>query len=292
METRKKRFGDRYDGRQLRTVDTMYKMAPYIMRSKYDATNYYTDTVEITEIKQFLKKKRAEGYPGMGMLHVLLASYVRAVSQKPELNRFIAGQKIYARYEVDIVMMVKQKMTEKASETSVKIRLDRKDTISDIYRKVNTVIDKVKDEQSQSGAFDIADVLVKLPRFLNRFVFWTMRTLDYYGLLPKFLIDESLFHGSVFLTDLGSLGIQPVAHHIYDFGNIPFFVSFGAKRRVNELQLDGTVQEKCYVDYILSIDDRITDGFYCAQIIKRFKSFVRNPAQLDVAPESIVEDVD
>ena len=75
--------GDRHDGRLLRTVDPMYKIAPFIMRTKNDANNAYFDTVEISEIERFIKKKRAEGYPGLGMLHVFIASYVRVVSQKP-----------------------------------------------------------------------------------------------------------------------------------------------------------------------------------------------------------------
>jgi pyruvate/2-oxoglutarate dehydrogenase complex dihydrolipoamide acyltransferase (E2) component len=292
MEKRKRRFGDRYDGRLLRTVDPMYKIAPFIMRHPNQANNAYADTVEITEVERFLKKKRAEGFPGMGMLHVFVASYVRVVSQKPELNRFISGQKIFARHHIDIIMMVKKEMSTKSGETSVKVRLDAHDTISDIYMKINAEIAKIKEKTEESATDDIAGLLCKFPRFVNRLVFWALRVMDYHNCMPKSLLDDSLFHGSMFVTDLGSLGIQPVAHHLYNMGNIPLFLAFGAKRRANELQSDGSVVEKRYVDYILTLDDRISDGFYFAQVFKYFKSFIRHPAQLDVPPETIVEDID
>lgn len=292
MEKRKKRFGDRYDGRLLRSVDPMYKIAPFIMREKNDANNAYADTVEITEVERFLKKKRAEGYPGMGMLHVFVASYVRVVSQKPELNRFISGQRLFARHHIDIIMMVKKEMSTKSGETSIKVRLDPRDTISDIYNKINAEIAKIKDKTDESATDDIAGLLCKFPRFINRIIFWALRFMDYHNFMPKSLIDDSMFHGSMLVTDLGSLGIQPVAHHLYNFGNIPLFLAFGAKKRVRELQLDGTVAEKRYLDYILVIDDRISDGFYFAQVFKYFKSFIRHPAQLDVPPEFVVEDVE
>lgn len=292
MEKRKRRFGDRHDGRVLRTVDAMYKVAPFIMKTKNDANNAYADTVEITEIERFLKKKRTEGFPGMGMLHVFVASYVRVVSQKPELNRFVSGQKLFARHNIEIIMMVKKEMSVNSGETSVKVIFDPHDTISDIYRKINVEVSKIKDKTDTSDTDDIAEVIAKLPRFIKRMVFWFLEFMDYYGILPNSLLESSLFHGSMFVTDLGSLGIQPVAHHLYNFGNIPLFLAFGAKKRVSELQSDGTVADKRYVDYILTIDDRISDGFYFAQVFKYFKSFIRHPQQLDVPAETIVEDVD
>lgn len=292
MNKRKRRIGDRSDGRLLRSIDPMYKIAPYIMKTKNDANNAYADNVEISEVEKFLRRKRAEGYPGMGMLHVFVASYLRVVSQKPELNRFVSGQKLFARHNIEVVMMVKKEMSTTSGETSIKVILDRRDTISEIYHKINKEVEKIKSNSGLSDTDDISNLLARFPRFMLRLIFAAFRSLDYYGILPKSLVDSSLFHGSMFVTDLGSLGIQPVTHHLYNFGNIPLFLAFGAKRRVNELNSDGTVAEKRYIDYILTIDDRISDGFYFAQVCKYLKSFMRHPQQLDFPPETVVEDVD
>jgi hypothetical protein len=289
---RKRRFGDRKDGRLLRTLDPLYKFAPFIMKLKNDANNSFADSIEITEVERFIKKKRAEGYPGLGMLHIFLASYVRVISQKPALNRFISGQRIYARNYIEIVMMVKKAMSVEAGETAIKVKLDPRDTVTDIYKKVNIEIEKIKDGKEETGTDTTAALLMKIPRIFLKFCVSFLNMLDYFGKLPMSLIDVSPFHGSLIVTDLGSIGIPPVYHHLYNFGNIPLFLAFGAKRHVNELQLDGTVVTKKYVDYTLVLDERISDGFFFAQVFKYFKSFIRHPGQLDVPPDQVIEDVD
>ena len=286
-----RRFGDRRDGRLLRSLDPFYKFAPFIMKQKNDANNSFADSIEITEVERFLKKKRAEGYPGMGMLHVFLASYVRVVSQKPALNRFVSGQRIYARNCIEIVLIVKKTLSVNSGETSIKVVLDPHDTISDIYHKINAEVERIKSGED-TDTDDVAKSLMKIPRVILKFCVFILNILEYFGKLPKALVTVSPFHGSIFVTDLGSIGIPPVYHHLYNFGNIPLFLAFGAKRRAVELQSDGTAAEKKYVDYTLVLDERICDGFYFAQALKYLKSFIRHPKQLDVPPETVVEDVE
>ncbi|UOO38485.1 hypothetical protein IZU99_04330 [Oscillospiraceae bacterium CM] len=292
MEKTKKRFGDRRDGRLLRSLDPLYKFAPFIMKLKNDANNSFADSIEITEVDRFLRKKRAEGYPGMGMLHVFLSAYVRVVSQKPALNRFVAGQRIYARNCIEVVMMVKKAMSTEAGETSIKVKLDPRDTITDIYHKINAEIDKIKEGVEETNTDGVAAAMMKIPRLILKFLVFILNIFDYYGILPQMLVDASPFHGSLIVTDLGSIGIPPVYHHLYNFGNLPLFLAFGAKRRAFEMEADGKVVEKKYIDYTLVLDERISDGFYFAQVFKYFKSFIRHPQQLDVPPETVYQDVD
>ncbi len=91
---RKKRWGDRKDGRRVRTVYAMNKFMPFIMKDRADAQNYFADELDVTEADAFCKQMIADGYEGFSFLHLMLAAYVRTVSQKPALNRFISGQRI------------------------------------------------------------------------------------------------------------------------------------------------------------------------------------------------------
>ena len=93
-------------------------------------------------------------------------------------------------------------------------------------------------------------------------------------------------------SSMGSLGIPPIYHHLYDFGNLPIFLAFGAKRRENFMLPDGTVQQKKYIDFTVTTDERICDGFYFASSIKFMKRCLANPERLDEKPESVVRDVD
>ena len=125
-----------------------------------------------------------------------------------------------------------------------------------------------------------------------KFLVWLLKLLDYFGLLPRVLLELSPFHGSLFFTNLGSLGIRPVYHHLYDFGNLPVFGAFGMKRKSYEIQEDGSVLLKKYIDVKFTTDERIVDGFYYATFFKYYRRLMAHPEVLDNPPEEIVKDID
>jgi hypothetical protein len=130
-----------------------------------------------------------------------------------------------------------------------------------------------------------------IPRFVMRFAAWIINALDYYGLLPKALTDVSPFHGSLVITSLASLGIPPVYHHLYNFGNIPVFFAFGKRYNKYEITKDGTPEKVTYMDYRITCDERIADGHAYSVALRYINSLLRNPSQLDSRPEKIVDDI-
>ena len=90
----KRRFGDRYDGRKLRTIQPMLKVMPYIMEQRSDACNTFSDSVEVAKVDELVRAKVRSGKTNFSLLHIILAAYVRTVSQRPAINRFVSGQKI------------------------------------------------------------------------------------------------------------------------------------------------------------------------------------------------------
>jgi len=288
----KRRFGDRSDGRRLRSLDPLNAMVPFVMRTRNDSTNFFSDSVEITETERYLRAKRIHGYPGMGLLHLFIATYIRTASQYPSINRFISGQRIYARHNIEFVMIVKKEMRADAPETSIKVIFELTDTIYDVYRKVNEEIAKVKNGGEDTEADKLAQAFIRLPRLFLRFVVRCLEILDYFGLMPKMILDASPFHGTLVITDLGSIGLPPIYHHLYNFGNMPVFIAFGAKRKTREIRADGSVAERKYIDYKLAMDERCCDGFVFSQAFRLYKSILRKPHILDRPPETVVRDVD
>ncbi|MBQ6927825.1 MAG: hypothetical protein IJQ36_05885 [Oscillospiraceae bacterium] len=286
-----RRFGDRKEGRLLRSLPPFNRFIPYIMKNRNDATNLYSDALEISEIEHWLRDLRKSDWKGMGMLHLFLAAYVRTVSQCPAVNRFINGQKIYARNNIEVVMIVKKTMAVDAEETAIKVIFEPTDTIFDVYRKMNEKIEEIKAGDENNNTEDVAETLMKLPGFLLRFAVAVLKSLDYVGLLPQALLDASPFHGSLIITDLGSLGTLPVYHHIYNFGNLPFFLAFGSKRRAWEIDRTGQPVERKYVDYRVSMDERICDGAYLVNSMKYMKYFLSHPQELEEPPKQVKFDV-
>ena len=288
----KRRLGDRKDGRLIHSLAPFYKFMPYIMPTKNDACNQFEDCIEITDTDRWLRQKRLEGYKGLGYLHLFIAAYVRMVSMRPGINRFVAGRRIYARNNIEVVLTVRRTMSTTSNETTIKAVFAPTDTIFDVYRKMNEKIDEIKYGGEDNNTEQVAGALLKLPRFLLRFAIGCLRVMDYFGIIPQKLLDASPFHGSMIITDMGSLGIPPIVHHLYDFGNMPVFVAFGCKYHKNEVLDDGTVVRRKYIDYTVNTDERICDGFYYATTLKHLKPLLSHPEQLDKPAPVVNHDVD
>lgn len=278
------------EGRKLKTLSPMAKVSPYIMVNRNGATNQIHDTICTDTLDEYIRRKKAEGLTGFNIMHIFVAAYVRVVSQRPGINRFLRGQRVYARNGIEVVIVAKKEMRLDADDTCIKIPLSPSDTAEDVYKAFETAIEGYR--QKPAGAFDsCAKVLNYIPGLLMKFAIWFLKLLDYFGWLPRFLTRLSPFHGSLFITSMGSLGIPVIFHHLYDFGNLPIFLAFGAKYRKYEPDAAGEIHEKHYVDYSLVTDERICDGFYYASAIKLFKSILRHPEKLDQAPEHIENDI-
>ena len=287
----KQSSGDRSDGRLIHTLSGFYKAMPYIMKDKNDAQNLYEQSFEISNAEQWCKQQRQDGYQGMGMLHLFIASYIRCVSQLPGLNRFVVGRRIYARNNVEVVMALKRGQSSSSAETKIKVEFEPSDTVYDVYNKINAAVDDVKSSDEGNSAEDFADRLAKLPRFLVRFILWLISVADYFGILPKRILNKSPFHGSMIITDLGSMGVSPISRHLYNFGTIPFFISLGSRYRKNELNLNGNPVECKYVDAKFAMDERTVDAHYYASVFKLMSELIQDPSQLEVTPEIVKEDI-
>ena len=289
----KRRFGDRYEGRKLKTIDPILRLMPYIMTKRSDSQNFFTEKLDITEAEKFCREQTKAGKKNFSMLHVIIAAYIRVVSQRPAINRFVSGQKIYARNNIEVLMTIKKKMALDGEETSIKVRFEPTDTVYDVYDKFNKVVEENKGYDNDGNDMDhFVKFLNYIPGFVLKFVIWMIKTLDYHGILPKSIIDLSPMHGSMIITSMGSLGIRPIYHHIYDFGNLPVFVAYGAKQHGVKMDSEGNVKKYRYIEMKVTTDERICDGYYYASAFKMMKKLFENPSALEVPPEKVVEDID
>lgn len=292
MSTYKRRRGDRKDGRLLRTLPAFSKFMPFIMPTRNDALNYYDESFEVSVLDRRLRQLRVQGYKGIGILHFLIAAYIRCVAMLPAANRFVVGRRIYSHNDITVVMTVKRSLSVDATETTIKVHFKPTDTIFDVYNKMNEKIEEIKTSDDNNNTEDVAEALCKLPRFLLRAAIGVLRAMDYYGLLPESIVEASPFHGSLIITDLGSLRIGPVFHHIYNFGTLPVFIAFGAKHHAYELDRHGVMHDNKYIDCKMSLDERTVDGHYFAQMLQLYRYLFQHPEILEAPPTKVNRDVD
>ena len=91
---------------------------------------------------------------------------------------------------------------------------------------------------------------------------------------------------------MASLGLPPIYHHIYNFGNVPLFIAFGIKEIKHSVKADGSVEAKKIMNFTLVMDERICDGYYFASAWKYMRTLFKNPKVLDTKPEKVIEDID
>lgn len=291
MATTRRRMGDRKDGRLLRTLNPFSRFVPFIMPQRCDRLVGYEESFEVSALDRRLRKLRVDGYKGIGILHFLIACHVRSASMLPGVNRFIAGRRIYAHNDISVVMTVKHSLSVDATETTIKVHFQPTDTIFDVYRKMNEKIEEIKTAEQNNNAEELAGIFAKFPRFLLRFAISVLRVMDYYGLLPESLEEASPFHGSMVITDLGSLRIGPVYHHIYNFGTLPVFIAFGAKYHKYEITKKRELVESKYIDTKMVVDEGIVDGHYYSQLLQAYRYMFQHPEILESPPTKVVEDI-
>lgn len=288
---RKRRHGDRYDGYRVRNLDPMFTMIPYIMRSRLDSQILFEERIDITELEKFILEKRKE-IPGLSLLNVVATSLIRTISQKPRINRFTSGGKIYARSYIRFSITIKQSLSEDGDESQIMPEFQVTDTLSDVVRKIAGAINETRKFKDDGNNTDIAaNILGSLPGAVKRFFVFACRNLDKKGLMPKAINRLSPFHSSIFITQVGSLGIDSIYHHLYEFGTTSAFVAIGKKESENVTCQDGSIVTKKYVTLRFVLDERICDGFYYASAVKLLKSYLKNPEILLTPPEKIVEDI-
>lgn len=286
-------WGDRSDGRRIRSMPAISQITPYLMVHRCESNILFEDSFEITGVDRYIRQKRREGLTNFGIIHVLLAAYCRGLCKFPAMNRFVAGQKLYTHGEdIQFCLTVKKEMTVDAPDTVIKVHLSPRDTATDVYNKLQAAVEEVKGTPLDSGVDNTAGALSMIPGVVLKFVVWLIKLLDYFGMLPKFLLEISPFHASVYFTSMGSLGIQPVFHHLYNLGNMPIFCAFGCKRKELQVQEDGSIIQKKYIVCKFNVDERTVDGFYYASFFKHYKRIMAHPEILDEAPTEVLKDID
>ena len=280
-------FGFRPEGRALtKGVDPITRITPYIMTERSDAQCYCTQYADYEAINRYIKQKRAEGYK-ISTMSVIIAAYVRAISQYPELNRFVVGRTLYARRELCVSFaIVKIRSKTDFLETTVKIYFDPYDTIFDVARKIEDAIDRNKKTETENKTDRVAHALLSIPG-LVRVGVGILKLLDRIGWMPRAIVDASPFHTSMFITNMASLGMNELHHHLYNFGTTTVFIGLGKKEARLKLSVDGKITAKnCYPLAVVT-DERVAAGAMYSMAFDLMRRHLRNPELLEVPPEEV-----
>ena len=277
--------GDRRDGRFLRDEDPMHLFMPYLLPNRADNEAVLTETIDLTALLQYINDKNS-GNPDFKytMFHGLCAALGKTIAQRPKMNRFIQGRRLYERKGISLSFVVKKQLNDDSREALAIVSFDgqsQRTSMEQIYEQVRHIVQGVRQADQTDGATDVMAVLTKLPRPLLRLVVAGLHFLDYYGWMPKSLSDVDPYYRTVFISNLGSIKLSADYHHLTNYGTNSFFVVVGEMHKRPFFAPDGSYSMRDAVELGLTIDERIADGAYFSGSLRLLRYLLANPALLD-----------
>ena len=216
--------------KKVKNLEPIFRILPSVMIDRSDAQVYFKQDIPLSNMDEYIDKKAQDGIR-MSYMNIIYAGIVRIINERPKLNRFVMNGTTYQRDTIYVSLSIKKSLTDDGQETVVKITFKGTETILEIKEKVNAAIDNNKDVQTANKTDNLVKILNLVPNFLILFSVKMLKFLDKHGIMPKAVIKASPFHTSVFLTNVGSLGIDSIYHHIYNFGTTSLFFSMGKKKK-------------------------------------------------------------
>ena len=268
----------RPDGKRARGLTPVMQALPYIMPKRYDAQNWSSETLDEDALKAYIRAKRKEGH-AVTHMSVLVAAYYKAVLQNPKINYFVMNSKIYERNHFCFSFVIlKTRADGTPDETVLKIYLHPEDDVFAISDRIRAEIEKNTEAVHNNNTDKFVNVIFAIPG-LARCVIGLAGLLDRFGLLPKFVIDLSPFHTSLFITNLASINTNHIYHHCYEFGTTSVFLCMG-KPVVDPIAQENGKRRKL-MPITAVMDERIATGIEYSRFFAMMVKFLKDPTVLE-----------
>ena len=279
-------FGHRPDGKRLKKLDPVIRMTPYLMPMRCDAQVFLEHKADYEKMSRYIVRKSQEGEK-ITFMQILVASYVRAVSRNPEVNRFIFNKQYFARNNCSVSYTVlKSPQDTDSNEDTVRICFDLTDTIFDVRDRMNAAVEKSRGAENGGFIIRLASALLAVPG-LATLVVGLVRLLDRYGIAPASLIRELPFYSGLYVTNNGSIGLHHPLHHIYNFGNVSLFFGMGSILKEAVVTADGKARMRRLLPVGITADERVCSGAHYASFFFDVIHYMDHPEELETPPAEV-----
>lgn len=267
----------------LERVHPYREMMAYIMPTRAESVVFFDVHVPADALLSYVREAR-EHFP-CDITHCLVAACAIALHHPDgaRMNRFVVGRRVYRRKGVWLSFSMKRKKLDRAAKLAVvKEQARGEDTFRGLCERIHGKIDVERSERKTYADKEF-DLFLKLPRAVLDRSYRLLRWLDYHNCLPASFIENDALFTSVFVANLGSLGMDAGYHHLYEWGNCPLFVTAGAiaDRPVVEVGDDGEseIAVRKTLHLRITYDERIDDGLSARFGIAVLRAVLENPRE-------------
>ena len=278
----KRRFGDRRDARRVKAPGLQSIMG-FLLPKRTDCEVFLHDTFDATEAVKYLEKKNAE-HPEYKttIFHCMVMCMAKMLKERPYLNRFIQGWRIYERNEISISFVVKRRFQDGAEESLMVLRPEDTDTLDTISKRiVGDVRETRKSEHATGGIDQTMDNFMKIPFPILALAIRIIRILDFWGVNPKVLTEGDPNYTTILCSNLGSIKCPAVYHHLNNYGTNSIMVTIGTLHDEWVKKPDGSFELRKMIDIGATVDERIADGFYFIRSLRLIKHIFSHPELLE-----------
>lgn len=273
-------FWGRKDGDLVRDVPAYRRIMPYIMRGRNESAVYFEQRVDARAALAFVDEWNARGKTKISFFHLLVWALVQTFHERPRLNRFTRGGRLYQRRGFWLSYSAKKRMDDASPVVVVKQRFEPGSGFSSL---VETMAEGVQQARSdvRSHVDKELSLVLRLPEPLLSFFVRMMMWLDIWNLLPHAFVRNDPMYASVFLANLGSLKMEAAFHHLYEYGTIPVFGTIGRFEDAVVSDGNGGVRIQRQVVLKWTFDERVEDGLYCVRALERLQELLETLEGID-----------
>lgn len=272
----------RHDGDIVRGETPMRRIMPYLMRGRNESIVLSDSVFRIEEARSWLKAYNRSHVERATLFHLLAYAVAQALHARPELNRFVSGGRLYQRRGVQISFVVKKELTDDGQSTTVKLEVAPGERFCAFAERL---VRAIREAQTTERTVDRETALImRLPGLLVRALVACARALDHWNLFPRFMTASDPMFASIFLANLGSVGISDAYHHLYEYGTVSIFGAVSAPAYLPFVE-GGAVVARQGLCVRWSFDERIHDAFYGARSLGLVRDILEAPQRYLGAPE-------
>ena len=272
-----KRFRDRKDGIRVR-ISGFDKFLYLLKPRRSEAEVYISKKIDVSDLVKYMEKKKKDNEE-ITYFHLFSTAVAKLVYNKPYLNRFIMGSNKYERNEVTLSFVAKTKFEDDAKELLKVIKIEDDDNVDTISKKIFGSVRKIRSNEI-SHTDDFVNSLGKLPGMVMSIIVWFVKKLDRFDLLPKSLTENSIYHSSVLISNLGSIHCDGIYHNLTNFGTNSILLTIGEIKE-EACVIDGKIDKIYICDFGITLDERIADGVYFAKSLNLLEYILNNPSMLE-----------
>ena len=285
----KRKWGDRSDGIWLKDIPAMNRIMPALMPNRADNEAYINIDIDARPLIAYLEKLNAgRTEDKYTFFHLISAAVGKAFVLRPRMNRFVVGSRIFQRREVTVAFAVKKRFDDRSEEALAFFEYSPKETLESYHEKIMGEIHKTKSFDQKDTSTGAMDVVCKLPQWMITAVVKFVRWLDKHGWAPQSMIGSDPNHAAIFLSNLGSIGLECGYHHLVNWGTNSCFIVIGKKHMKAEYDRDGNADVHEVIPIGITLDERIADGYYYSGTVALVKELLANPHLLELTADTEV----